>query len=110
MVVKAEVTTKVYKFVVSHILKTGIFPTLREISLGNKMTMERARQHLEKLVEIGYLKKYGMVQRGYTIRVVDLPKVDNNLLKKIKVANKKIQNHYVKNEARRKNKSLSKVG
>lgn len=103
MIVKSEVSTNVYKYIIKYTIKYGKFPTLDEIAARFEFTRERARQQLEKLCKLGYLEKQGRaLHRSYAFRIVDLPavnrtvlkKIENaNILKTIKVANRKIKNH-----------------
>ena len=94
MIVKSGITTKVYRFAIRYAIKHSEFPTLDEVAAEFKCSRERARQRMERLCKLGFIKKKGKaLHRAYTFRIVDLPKVDKTILKKIKVANSKIKNH-----------------
>lgn len=106
MIVKSGIATKVYRFILSYTLRRGKFPKLDEVAGRFKFTRERARQQMEKLCQLGYLRKQGKaLHRSYTFRIVDLPEVNKTILKKIKVANQTIKNHY---NAKRISKSTGK--
>lgn len=95
MLVKARATTMVYEYVMMYVLHHGAFPTYDEIASEFGYSRERARQHCERLVKLGYLRKFGTaLHRAYAFKIIDLPNVSNTTLKKIKVANEKIKKHY----------------
>lgn len=56
----------VIAFVKDYMLKNGITPTLREIGEGVGMSSTATVQaHFDKLVRLGYIKKYGL---RYTVK------------------------------------------
>lgn len=100
MIVKESATTEAYNYVLAHALQRGKFPKLDDIAKHFGVSRERARQQMEKLVRLGYLKKLGRRHRGYQIKVVDMPTVNKTVLAKVKVVNKITKKHYNAGEKR----------